>query len=95
MAISHSTASRIRSAPVDAYVGASDHRKKIKRARFPDFEKAMLAFYRLNEGKAILTEDILLEEARTIRDAQGIREQDLDISNGWLHKFKGRHDIVV
>ena len=60
---------------------------------FPAFEAAFFAFYRLNDGKEILTYDLLPEEGRSIRAAQRISESDLRLSNGWLHKFRTRHGI--
>ena len=60
---------------------------------FPAFEAAFLAFYRLNDVKAILTNELLLEEDHLIRAAQGISKNDLRLSNGWLHKFNTRHGI--
>ena len=57
------------------------------------FEVAFLAFYRLNDGNIILTDELLLEEGRSIRAAQGISENDLRLSNGWLHKLKTPHGI--
>ena len=68
-------------------------RKRNRKVLFPAFEAAFLAFYRLNDDKAILTDDLLLEEGRSIRAAQGISENDLRLSNEWLHKFKTRHGI--
>ena len=60
---------------------------------FPAFEAAFFAFYSLNDGKEILTDDRLLEEGRSIQAAQGMSENDLRILNGWLRKFKTRHGI--
>ena len=60
---------------------------------FPAFEAALIAIYHLNNGIAILTDELLLEEGRSIRAAQGIWENDLRLSNGWLHKLKTRHGI--
>ena len=57
------------------------------------FEAAIFAFYRLNDGKVMITDDLLLEEGRSIRAARGISESDLRLSNGRLHKFKTRHGI--
>ena len=56
-------------------------------------EAAFFTFYRLNDGKAILTDDLLLEEGRSIRTAQGVSENDLLLSNEWMQKFKTRHGI--
>ncbi|KAJ0404209.1 hypothetical protein ATCC90586_007237 [Pythium insidiosum] len=80
--ISYSTAKRIMAASRDAYLGNDE------RIKFPEFEAAMLSFFALNDGKAILTDELLSEEARTLRSAQDIPENDLKLSNGWLHKFK-------
>ena len=60
---------------------------------FPAFEAAFFAFYRLNDGEANLTDDLLLEEGRSVRAAKGISKNDLRLSNGWLQIFKTRHGI--
>ena len=60
---------------------------------FSASEAVFLVFYRLNDGKAILTDDLLLKEGRSIRAAQGLSKNTLRLSNGWLHKFKTRHGI--
>lgn len=91
--ISPATARRLLQAPADAFSGPPG-RKKLRRVRFPAFEASMLAFYKLNDGKAILTDGLLLEEARSIRDRMKISETELRISNGWLEKFKLRHGIT-
>ena len=78
-------AERIRQAPANAFLATV--RKRNRKVLFSAFEAAFFAFYRLNYGKAILTDNLLLEEGRSIRAAQGISENDLRLSNGWLHKF--------
>lgn len=90
--ISTASARRISQAPLDAFDGP-EGRKKQRRVRFPEFEAAMLKFYAVNDGKAIMTDALLLEEARSIRSSLQIPEKDLKISNGWLEKFKLRHGI--
>ncbi|CEG41430.1 hypothetical protein PHYSODRAFT_477947 [Plasmopara halstedii] len=57
------------------------------------FKSTFLAPYNNNDGKAILTADLLIEEARFIREGLGITDAELSLSNGWLHKFKTRHSI--
>ena len=89
--ISTMAAERIRQASANALLAMG--RKRNRKVLFPAFEAAFLAFYRLNDGKAILTGELLLEEGRSVRAAQGISENDLRLSNGWLHKFKTRHGI--
>lgn len=90
--ISRSTVNRITHASEDAFIGA-EGRKKHRRVLFPEFEDVFLSFYKLNDGKAILTDALLLEEARSIRARLSIPEKDLHLSNGWLDKFKRRHGI--
>ena len=63
-------------------------RKRNRKVLFPAFEAAFLAFYRLNDDKAILTDDLLLEEGRSIRATQGISEDNLRLSNGWLQNVR-------
>ena len=89
--ISTTAAEWVRQAPANAFLATG--RKRNRKVLFPAFEAAFFAFYRLNDGKAILTDDLLLEEGRSIRTAQGVSENDLLLSNGWLHKFKTRHGI--
>ena len=91
--ISTTAAERIRQAPANAFLATGRNRNR--KVLFPAFEAAFFAFYRLNDGKAILTDDLLLEEGRSIRAAQGIREKGLWLSNRWLHKFKTRHGIQL
>jgi hypothetical protein len=90
--ISAASARRLMQAPIEAFAGPPG-RKKQRRVRFPEFETSMLRFYQLNDGKAIITDALLLEEAKTIRDSLKIPESELRISNGWLEKFKLRHGI--
>ena len=89
--ISTTVAERIRQAPANEFLATS--RKRNRKVLFSAFEAAFCAFYRLNDGKTILTDDPLLEEGRSIRAAQGISENDLRLSNEWMHKFKTRHGI--
>ena len=44
----------------------STGRNRNRKVLFPAFEAAFFTFYRLNDGKAIPTEDLLLEEGRSI-----------------------------
>ena len=89
--ISTTAAERIRQAPANAFLATG--RKRNRKVWVPAFEAAFLAFYRLNDVKAILTNELLLEEDHLIRAAQGISKNDLRLSNGWLHKLKTRHGI--
>jgi hypothetical protein len=59
--LSSTTAHRIRSAPENAFL-STPGRKKRRPVRFPALEAAVLEFYNLNEGKAILTDDLIVEE---------------------------------
>ena len=83
--ISTTAAERIRQAPANALLATG--RTRNRKVLFPAFEDAFFVFYRLNDSKAILTDDLLLEEGHSIRAAKGISESDLRLSNGWLHKF--------
>jgi hypothetical protein len=84
--ISAASARRLMQAPMEALAGPPG-RKKQRRVRFSEFEISMLRFYRLNDGKAIITDALLLEEAKAIQDSLKIPESELRISNGWLEKF--------
>ena len=78
--ISTTAAERIRQAPANAFLATGRNRNR--KVLFPAFEAALFTFYRLNDGKAIITDDLLLEEVRTIQTAQGISENNLRLSNG-------------
>ena len=84
--ISTTAAERIRQAPSNAFLVTD--RKRNQKVLFTAFEASFFTIYRLNEGKAIFTDDLLLQEGRLIRAAQGISENDLRLSNGWLQKLK-------
>ena len=56
--ISTTAAERIRQAPANAFLATG--RKRNRKVLFPAFEAAFFALYRLNGGKAILTDDLLL-----------------------------------
>ena len=89
--IATTAAERIRHAPANEFLATG--RKLNRKVLFPVFEAAFFAVYRLNDGKAILIDDLLLEKSRSIQAAQGISENDLRLSNGWLHKSKTQHGI--
>ena len=89
--ISTKVAKQIRQAPANAFL--STGRKRNRKVLLSAFEATFFESYRRNDGKAILTDDLLLEKGRSIRAAKGISENDLRLSNGWLHKFKSRHHI--
>ena len=102
--ISTTAAERISQALANAFL-ATD-RKQNRKVLFSAFEAALFAFYLLSDGKAILTDDILLEEGRSIRAAQGISEDNLRLSNGWLQnlrldtasssmRFTARHNRLI
>ncbi len=92
MTTSAASARRLMQAPMEAFAGPPG-RKKQGRVRFPEFETSILRFYRLNDGKAIITDALLLEEAKAIRDSLKIPESELLISNGWLEEFILHHGI--
>lgn len=92
MVLSNTTLYRIRCAPETAFIGYEGERKH-RQVRFPEFEAAFLWFFRLNDGEAVLTDDLLLEKARSIQDQHQIHEEELSLSNGWLNKFKTWHEI--
>ncbi len=73
--ISAASARRPIQAPMEAFAGPPG-RKKQRRVRFPEFQTSMLRFYRLNDGKAIITDALLLEEAKAIRDSLKIPESE-------------------
>ena len=60
---------------------------------FQAFEAPFLALYRFNDGKAILTYVLLLEEGHSIQTSQELSKNNLRRSNEWMHKFKTRYGI--
>lgn len=62
--------------------------------KFPAIEEALYEWYHQAkiQGNS-LSDQILIERARAIRDEFSIKEGDFKVSNGWLQNFKRRHNI--
>jgi hypothetical protein len=92
--LGRTTLYRIQSAPEGAFTTGNLSRKKRRRVKFPDFERQLVDFYeeqrRLQQD---VPDDLLLRKAAECRAACGIGDGELKLSNGWLYRFKTRHQI--
>ncbi|KAG6615682.1 uncharacterized protein IUM83_05111 [Phytophthora cinnamomi] len=93
--LGRTTLYRIQHTPEAAFATGNLSRKKLRRVKFPDFERRLLAFY---EDRRARREDVpddeLLRHAAECRAACGISDAELKLSNGWLYRFKIRHQLT-
>lgn len=66
------------------------NQKRIRQVKYPLLDNELFAFYTRHDGTSILSDDVLREKPRQIRDTMGITEEQIGLSNGWLEKFKTR-----
>ncbi|XP_072145376.1 tigger transposable element-derived protein 4-like [Dermacentor andersoni] len=68
-------------------------RKRLRTGAYPELEKALLVWIReARSNKLPLSGDIIAMKARTLATMLGIN--DFVSSDGWLTRFKDRHDLV-
>ncbi|RLN89841.1 hypothetical protein BBJ28_00004061 [Nothophytophthora sp. Chile5] len=93
--LARSTLYRIQHAPEASFALGNLSRKKLRRVKFPDFEQQLLAFYRARRlQKKNVSDEALMRQAAECRAACGISDAQLKLSNGWLYRFKARHQLV-
>ncbi|RLN62035.1 hypothetical protein BBJ29_005129 [Phytophthora kernoviae] len=93
--LGRSTLYRIQRAPESAFASGNLSRKKLRRVKFPEFEQLLLKFYKEKQDvKQDVSDDELLRKAAECRDSCGINDTDLKLSNGWLYRFKIRHQLA-
>nr|CCA17452.1 jerky putative [Albugo laibachii Nc14] len=68
-------------------------RKKSRSVKFPHFEKALIEFILAKQDVICLSDDLNLKKALRLREQLKINERELQLSNGWLIKFKERNII--
>ena len=74
----------------------SDCRSEVMRAKpamFPDFERVLFEWILRQERHGMLTDDLVTTQAEAVRDKMSITADQLNLSSGWLHRFKRRHGI--
>lgn len=92
--VGRATLYRIARAPASAFSGGRASAKKPRRVKFPALERELLAFCERRRGeRRALADEELLREAAAVRERLGIPSDALKLSNGWLHSFKGRHEL--
>ncbi|KAH7463614.1 hypothetical protein KRP22_008178 [Phytophthora ramorum] len=92
--LGRTTLYRIQSAPEGAFTTGNLSRKKLRRVKYPDFEQQLLDFYlERRERKEDVSDDLLMRKAAECRAACGISDVELKLSNGWLYRFKIRHQL--
>ncbi|KAG2764561.1 hypothetical protein PC129_g7992 [Phytophthora cactorum] len=93
--LGRTTLYRIQHTPEDAFTTGNLSRKKQRRVKFPDFERRLLEFHEeMRARREDVSDDLLLRQAAECRDACGISEAELKLSNGWLYRFKIRHQLT-
>ncbi|ETO61757.1 hypothetical protein F444_20275 [Phytophthora nicotianae P1976] len=93
--LGRTTLYRIQHAPEGSFTTGNLGRKKQRRVKFPDFERRLLDFYEDRRARREdVSDDLLLRQAAECRAACGINESELKLSNGWLYRFKIRHQLT-
>ena len=93
VSISESTARRLKNLRESDFLNVNLSAKKARRVKFPQLEKQLVDFVQKHEGDAIITDDIMLEKARSLRADLKIEPSQCKLSNGWLHSFKKRNGL--
>ncbi|EGZ16557.1 hypothetical protein PHYSODRAFT_502044 [Phytophthora sojae] len=85
--LGRTTLYRIQHTPEAAFATGNLSRKKLRRVKFPDFERRLLAFYEdRRQRREDVSDDELLRQAAECRAACGISDTELKLSNGWLYQ---------
>ncbi|KAG7380359.1 hypothetical protein PHYPSEUDO_007286 [Phytophthora pseudosyringae] len=93
--LGRTTLYRIQHAPEGSFTTGNLSRKKQRRVKFPAFERRLLDFYEERRARREdVSDDALLRHAAECRGACGISEAELKLSNGWLYRFKIRHQLT-
>ncbi|KAE8881909.1 hypothetical protein PF005_g17744 [Phytophthora fragariae] len=93
--LGRTTLYRIQHTPEAAFASGNLSRKKLRRVKFPDFERRLLEFYEdRRQRREDVSDDELLRQAAECRAACGISDTELKLSNGWLYRFKIRHQLT-
>lgn len=70
-------------------------RKYIRRGKYDDLEKALVMWIsEKNAANIPITDELLKNKAIQFAKDMGISETEFKASNGWLHRFKGRHGFM-
>ncbi|KAG0439476.1 Tigger transposable element-derived protein 6 [Dictyocoela muelleri] len=69
------------------------HQKKQRTVKFTELENKLLTWFIDNEMFTVLTDSMIKEKARDIANELNIGPDVLQFSDGWLSKFKKRHNI--
>jgi hypothetical protein len=88
--IGRTTVQRILATPREKLFSANLQQKKKRRVQYPEFEEELLQFVLQNEGKVPLSEAVITEKGQRLLEKHGIQMQ---LSNGWITKFKRRNGI--
>jgi hypothetical protein len=93
--VTQSSISRWRSNYDTIKANAGGERKRQSVLEHPEMEEVLVYWIneRLSRG-TIVSEELIKEQARTISDLMSIpAEEQLKFSNGWVERFKNRHQL--
>jgi hypothetical protein len=69
--------------------------KNIREVLHPQLERCLFVWFSQVQHDIITTDKILIEKAKEFGEMLGICDQSFKYSQGWLEKFKNRHDIKL
>ncbi|CAG8670532.1 2937_t:CDS:1 [Ambispora gerdemannii] len=87
-----STISRLMKRKED--IGVNFSAKRQRSVQYPDIENTLLEWILRSQDKITLTDAILVEKAKNFAQMLNISDDNIKFSNGWLSKFKKRHNLA-
>ncbi|KAF9197789.1 hypothetical protein BGZ49_001631 [Haplosporangium sp. Z 27] len=94
--VDESTVSRLKQQAEKRLAGGNLSNPNAKRHRqvaFPELERQLGEFVKANKRKVAISDMMLLNKGKELRDILEIPEQQMKFSDGWLNKFKIRHGL--
>src|ERR1700737_494409 len=71
----------------------------VRRARvgkWPQLEKALVLWFgQVKARRGVVTDDVIMQKAKELRDSFGIYDTKFKLSHGWLQNFKTQNGIKV
>lgn len=80
-----------------AYTESELSKKRIREAKFPQLERSLYRWVcekQAASGFMPVTDEMIVEKAKELSGSMGIGIMNFAYSNGWLIKFKRRHDLT-
>ncbi|CAG8681177.1 20259_t:CDS:1 [Gigaspora rosea] len=74
-------------------IGENPVAKRQRTVQHPVLENTLIEWILQSQERIILSDEIIVEKAKSFAESLNIPEDDLKFSHGWLYKFKQRHGL--